>query len=217
MMDNTTAGKAVVVIGAGGHGRMILDCLDGRNVVGILDAGVAPGTMIGKVAVIGNDRRLDDAGFINAHAFIVGLGDNALRQRIAQRISKAGGAFAQAVHRSAIIGSRVAIGAGTVIGAGAIVNCDSMIGNHAIVNTGAQIDHDCRIEDGCHICPGSIVAGTVRIGSWSMVGAGTTIINNISIGENTVIGAGAVVIRDIPAGAWAYGNPARLRDADATE
>lgn len=215
MMGSAAADRAIVVIGAGGHGRMILDCLDGRDIAGILDAGLAPGTMIGKVAVIGDDRRLDDPGFINTHAFIVGLGDNALRQRIARKISEAGGVFAQAVHRSAIIGSRVVIGAGTVMGAGAIVNCDSIIGSHAIVNTGAQIDHDCHIGDGCHICPGTVIAGTVRIGSWSMLGAGTTVINNISIGENTVIGAGAVVVRDIPAGARAYGNPARPRDAAA--
>jgi maltose O-acetyltransferase len=33
----------------------------------------------------------------------------------------------------------------------------------------------------------------------------------VSIGDDALIGAGSVVTRDIPAGATAFGNPARVR------
>jgi maltose O-acetyltransferase len=37
------------------------------------------------------------------------------------------------------------------------------------------------------------------------------ILPGVSIGDDALIGAGSVVTRDVPAGAVAYGNPARVQ------
>ena len=51
----------------------------------------------------------------------------------------------------------------------------------------------------------------VTIGSNVWIGSGAIILPGVSIGDDAVIGAGSVVTRDVPAGATAFGNPARVR------
>jgi maltose O-acetyltransferase len=51
----------------------------------------------------------------------------------------------------------------------------------------------------------------IRIGSNVWIGAGAIILPGVSIGDDALIGAGSVVTRDIPAGAVAFGNPARVQ------
>ena len=51
----------------------------------------------------------------------------------------------------------------------------------------------------------------VRIGRNVWIGAGAIILPGVSIGDDALIGAGSVVTRDVPAGATAFGNPARVQ------
>jgi maltose O-acetyltransferase len=50
----------------------------------------------------------------------------------------------------------------------------------------------------------------VTIGRNVWIGGGAIILPGVTLGDDCVIGAGSVVTGDIPAGATAYGNPARL-------
>jgi maltose O-acetyltransferase len=51
----------------------------------------------------------------------------------------------------------------------------------------------------------------IRIGCNVWIGGGAIILPGVSIGDDALIGAGSVVTRDIPAGAVAFGNPARVQ------
>jgi len=208
-----TQSRAIVVVGAGGHAKVVLDLCERASVAvqGIVDPQLAAGASYLGVRVLGGDDVLDDTGKLADSAFVIAIGDGARRRELARKIAAQGRNFATLVHPSAIIGARTAIGAGAVVFAGAVINCDSKIGAHAIVNTGARIDHDCTIGDGVHICPGSVLAGTVTVGEWTMVGAGTVIANNRVVGAHCTIGAGSVVVEDVPDRSLAYGNPCRVR------
>lgn len=50
----------------------------------------------------------------------------------------------------------------------------------------------------------------IHIGRNVWVGGGAIILPGVTIGDDALIGAGSVVTRDVPAGATAYGNPARV-------
>src|ERR1700740_3471440 len=55
----------------------------------------------------------------------------------------------------------------------------------------------------------------IRIGRNVWIGGGAIILPGVSIGDDALIGAGSVVTRDIPAGAVAFGNPARVQTGSA--
>ncbi|MEM9116400.1 MAG: acetyltransferase [Cyanobacteria bacterium P01_F01_bin.56] len=142
--------------------------------------------------------------------WVVAIGDNAVRQRLAKKLATRGCRFTMAVHPSAQIGLGVKIAPGTVIMANAVINADTQIGHHVIINTGAIIDHDCCVGDYCHVAPGCSVCGNVTLGSCVMLGVGSCICPGITIGDETCCGAGSVIVKSLPARCVAYGCPAKI-------
>lgn len=96
-----------------------------------------------------------------------------------------------------------------VLGRKTDIGCFTAIFAHHGVEIGdeVQIGSHCSIyslntEDG--------VAGKVTIGARAMIGTHSTIMPGITIGEGAIIGAHSFVKHDVPAGATAYGVPARI-------
>ena len=190
--------KKVVIIGAGGHAKVIADIIEksGDEIVGFLDDNKEIGTtIINDYKVIGDlNNRFVMAVTKENLEFIIAIGDNKKREETSHSPNLK---FYTAIHPSAQIGLDVEIQKGTVVMANACINSSAKIGKHCIINTGAIIEHDNIIEDFVHISPNVALGGTVKIGKSTHVGIGSTIKNNITICENCKIGAGAVVVKDI--------------------
>jgi len=197
--------KRYVVMGAGGHGAVIADILYKRGFAlkGFLDDGVDVGTEVLGAKVLGN---IKDCIYHSDCVFIIGIGDNAIRKRIAETYPLE---YGSAIHPSAIIGDEVKIGRGSVLMAGAIINPRSSVGLHGIINTGASIDHDNKIGDFVHISPRAVLGGDVYVGYGTHVGIGACVRNGISICDDVIVGAGAVVVKDIVESGTYIGVPAR--------
>lgn len=143
---------------------------------------------------------------------IISIGNNAIRAKIAARLSHV--EFGVAVHPSAVVALSVRVGEGTVIMAGAVVEPETVLGNHCILNTNASVNHECVIGDCVHISPGATLCGDVHVGAGSWICAGAVIVQGIRIGRGCTVGAGAVVLNDLPDGATAVGVPARIIKTD---
>jgi sugar O-acyltransferase (sialic acid O-acetyltransferase NeuD family) len=201
--------KGNLIIGAGGHGKVIADIMQrqGMNILGFLDDNVA---IIGQQIL--NLPVLDTIAMWRNFApdgLVMGIGDNSMRYTLVRQIEQDIAAhWIIPIHPTATIAASVQIGDGTVIMAGVIINPDTILGKHTIINTAATVDHDCVVGDFVHIAPGTHLAGDVHVGNGSLLGIGCSVIPGCKIGENVIVGAGAVVIGDIPSGVVAKGIPA---------
>lgn len=204
-------GRSIVVVGAGGHAKVLIDCLvnSGWNVVGCTDIDPSPRTCAG-IPVLGSDdilSRLRSEGL--DHAFCA-LGSNRVRDRMGDRLHSLGFNLPAVQGPGAYVAPSVKVGRGAAILPGATVNIDCVIGDFAIINTNASVDHDGIIGRAAHVGPGAALAGCVEVGARTFLATGSAIIPERRIGADCVVGAGSVVVRDIPDGVTAYGNPARV-------
>lgn len=204
----------VIVLGAGGHAKVLIDSLQASRVAikGIVDP--APdfrGAQLFGVPVLGGDEVIES--FSPSDILLVnGLGSVRLPQRRRQvfdRFKCMGYRFAAVVHPSAIIAVDVALGEGTQIMAGTVIQPGSRIGCNAIINTRASVDHDCIIGDHVHIAPGVTLSGGVSVGAGSHIGTGATLIQGVSVGCDCLVAAGAVVINNVADSSMVRGVPAR--------
>ena len=199
--------KNVVIIGAGGHAKVIADIvlLSGDNLIGFLDdSREKQGLIIFKdYKVIG---KISDADKYQDSYFIIAIGDNARRAEISEDLKVK---YYTAIHPKAIIADTVKIGEGTAVMAGAVINPSTKIGNHCIINTSCSIDHDNTIRDFVHISPGAHLAGTVYIEEYTWICAGATVSNNINISSDIIVGAGATVLKNLSVAGTYVGTPAR--------
>jgi sugar O-acyltransferase (sialic acid O-acetyltransferase NeuD family) len=201
-------GNKVMIIGAGGHARVVADIVhcSGNEVIGFLDDQSAdhfPGmSILGNISEV---MKFQKPGI----SFVIGIGMNDLRKRIASLLSDAHLKFYTAIHPSAVISKDAIIGIGTVIMANAVVNTGTLVGRHCIINTSATVDHDNTLGDYVHLSPGTHTSGTVSIGDSTWIGVGAVVNNNISICEDCIVGAGSVVVRNILEPGIYIGTPAR--------
>lgn len=191
----------MILYGASGHGKVIKEIIEacGGQVEAFVDDNPAINELAGLPvlhSVCGADK------------FIVSIGENRIRKKIAERVNCK---FGMAIHPSAIVSPSAKIGEGSVVMAGAVINAGAVIGKHCIVNTGATIDHDVVLGDYVHVAPGANVSGATHIGEGTWVGVGSCIIQCLNIGSWCMIGAGSVVVADVPDSVVAYGNPCRVK------
>lgn len=199
--------KKIVIVGAGGHGKVIADIAkkNGYTTICFLDDDLSH-KECGGYPIVGTTS---DAEKYLGFDCIVAIGNAKIRQKIQQYLEALHLKLTVLVHPAAIVAEDVRIGTGTVVMAGCVINPGATIGQGCIINTSSSVDHDCQIADYVHVSVGAHVAGTVQVGRSTWIGAGATVSNNLYICENCIIGAGAVVVKDILEGGTYTGVPAK--------
>jgi UDP-perosamine 4-acetyltransferase len=206
--------KPVVILGGGGHARVVIDALRcaGHVIAGVIDpkAEVAKSLPAG-ITWLGADLSKARAAEVQLAIGVGSLEANAggPRIRLFGEAKAAGFEIVSFRHPSAIVAGDVELGEGSQVMAGAILQPRVRIGINSIVNTGASIDHDCWIADHVHIAPRVVLSGTVEVGTGCHLGTGAIVIQNVRIGDWSMVAAGAIVTRDVPPGARVAPGPQR--------
>ncbi len=197
--------KPIIIIGAGGHAKVIADIVikSGETLLGFLDD-AAVGTVYGEYTVLGTVA--DCVKYADEARFIIGIGNNAIRRKIAEQYALD---WATAVHPSAQIALGVTLGEGTAVMANAVINSDAAIGRHCIVNTAAVVEHDNVLGDYVHVSPHATLCGVVTVGDNTQIGAGATVIHVTNVCADCVVGAGSAVVADIDTAGTYVGVPAK--------
>lgn len=217
--------QSIVILGAGGFGREVLDILLAQNkisgkwrILGFIDEDPElKGRVLNGYPVLGS---FDWFSKENTEGLVAvcAIGDNISKRKVVEKAKNAGLRFTNAIHPTAIMTDFVTLGEDVIICAGCIFTNQITIGDHVIINLDITIGHDTVIEDFCTLSPGVHISGTNKIGEGANIGTGAVTIQGISIGKWSIIGAGAVVVRDIPDKVVAIGVPAKpIRKIEDTQ
>lgn len=191
--------KIIYIYGASGHGLVVADI---ARACGYDDI----------IFVDDGDNKyssFEDIKRTSGIPIAFGVGSNAIRAKLFEKVQNSGFEIVSLVHPTAIISSSATIGKGTVVMPNVVVNAKATIGDGVILNTSCVVEHECVIENYVHISPNVALAGDVKVGEFTHIGIGSNVIQGIIIGNNTVVGAGSTVVKNIDKFKKAYGNPSR--------
>lgn len=206
MIAGTHAGVPLVLLGAGGHAKVLLSLIRAAEmeVVGVCDPTLAVrGTKEWRgIKVLGDDEALNainpnSVGLVNGIGHLVA---SIARRTVFERFKEKGFSFPVLVHPAAWVDQSSLLNEGVQVMAGAVIQADVTVGVNSIINTGASVDHDCYLGSHIHVAPGATICGHVCLSDLVFVAAGATIIQAINVGESAIIGAGATVVRNLGPG-----------------
>ena len=219
-LGNASKGNSVasmVIVGAGGFGREVLEMCKDRNkisktwdILGFIDENrELHGKMINGYPVLGGLDWLREHNNNNLGC-VCAIGTCETRKQVVERLQEIGVNFYNAIHPSVIMSEFVQLGRDVIICAGSILTVNIKIGDHVHIDTNCTIAHDAVIGDYCRLNPGVTINGNDHLGEGVYVGTGATFIQEVSVGSWSTIGAGTVVIEDIPEKVVAVGVPAKV-------
>lgn len=214
MMKNKYIDRPFIILGAGGHGRVVLDLLNdlGCKILYFVDSNINYwGKKVEGVHVIGPDEEVFNIDVEKVYLVngVGGIKNNDKREILYNKFKSRGYSFLKLVHRTSYVSNSVTIGNGSVVMAKAVIQTGCEVGENVIINNGALIDHDCIINDHSHISPGVVLSGSVVVGCKVHIGTGAVIIQNIKIEDESIIAAGAVVTKNVNARTLVAGVPAK--------
>lgn len=208
--------KKIIVIGTGGHAKVVIDILESMKniqIIGVTSKDLQADDHFFGYKVLGDDSVL--INLYKAEIFdelamgIGGFRDNLLRKTIFDKLKMMGFNFLNVIHPTAYISKKTSLGEGCVIFPGVLLNTDVKIGNNSIIATGASIDHETIIGNNVLVSAGATIGANVIIKDNALIALGANVISGLLIGNNSLVGAGAVVIKDVENFATYVGNPAK--------
>jgi sugar O-acyltransferase (sialic acid O-acetyltransferase NeuD family) len=213
--------RPVIVLGGGGHARVLLDLLLElkATIIGVTTADGKGDPPLPGINILGKDDAVArhspaEVQLVNA----IGIATASdFRKRLQEQFATQGYRFPVLIHPGASISRFATLAEGCQIMAGCVIQAGAQIGRGTIVNTMASVDHDCRIGEFVHIAPGAHLSGCVTVGDCSLIGTGSSVIQDVRIGAMCTIGAGSAVVRDISHGQRVGGSPARVLPRGAQE
>ena len=172
--------KELLVIGGGGHGRIIAEAVAQTGLYRVIGFGDDDprkrGVRIDELIVLG------PWSHINADAYIVAIGNNEMRRVVFERLVSAQKSVATIIHPRACVSQLATVGLGTVVLAGAVIQAGARLSENVIVNVGVVVDHDAQVGSHAHLAVSSTVVSFGRIASGEVLAPGTVRLREGSAG-----------------------------------
>jgi sugar O-acyltransferase (sialic acid O-acetyltransferase NeuD family) len=203
------------VFGASGFSREVVDILNSfTDELVYIDLDPEATQYFGKPVVNETEiSQLKKQGFV----FVIGAGDNRTRQKIYNKYPDM--PFPNIVHPTASMGhrqlERLKKKKGNIIAAGVRFTNNIEWGDFGIYNLNCTVGHDCIMQDFVNVAPGANISGNVLIEQGAYIGTnaavlqGRSVENKIRIGKFSVVGAGSVITKSVPEKTVVVGVPGR--------
>jgi sugar O-acyltransferase (sialic acid O-acetyltransferase NeuD family) len=153
---------------------------------------------------------LRDIDHYRSSSIFIGIGDNAVRRGLFERLRDLKVTPAICVAKNSFVARDAQLGPGTVVCPGSVIGARAQVGANTIVNSLSSVDHDCVLGDHSQVAGGVTFGGWVTTGPECFFGIKSAVVPRVSIGANAIVMAGALVTKDVPAGVMVGGSPARI-------
>lgn len=214
MSDSNSESTAIVLIGAGGLGRELLNYVleairpsPHLRVKGFLDDNAG--------ALNGYDCPFPILGSILDYAIesqdrlVMAIGDPVKRAELIRKMEARGGRFMTVTHPTAYVAANATVGNGCIVGPFCAVGSNAKVGAHVMLTWYSSLAHDAVCHPFAVLSPYSTANGAAVIEEGVFLGTHAVIHPMIRVGAWSKVASGSVVYRDVPPGSLALGNPAK--------
>ena len=204
----------ILIIGAGGYGRELLQWIKDINgvkptweIAGFLDDNLnALDEIECDFPILG---RVSDWHPSDNEVFALAIGTPRTKEKIVASMKARGAVFATVIHPTAILTPFSKYGEGLVMFPQSKLSANSNVGDFVTILS-SGIGHDVKIGDYTTVSGACSILRNAKIGKRVFLASNVAISNDIVIGDDAYIGIGSVVMKDVEVGRKTFCNPARV-------
>ena len=178
--------KKLLLVGAGGFGRMVAERAMIQYDCAFVDDGQDVDTEICGIPVVGGLSDLPELRK-NYDLLVVGIGNNQLRAQVYEKAKALGFAFPNIVAPSAYISPYAKLGCGCVVLQNACVQNGASVGDGVLLNAGTEVHCDAAVGDYALIYTNSVIRTGATVGNFTRIGSNCTICNNATVPDGADI------------------------------
>ena len=178
--------KKLLLVGAGGFGRMVLELAMCQYDCAFIDDGQPVGVEICGIPVVGGLADLPELRK-EYGLLVVGIGNNQFRAQVYEKAKALGYGFPNIIAPSAYISPYAKLGRGCVVLQNAYVQNGASVGNGVLLNAGTEIHCDAVVGDYALIYTNSVIRTGATVGNIARIGSNCTVCNHATVTDGTDI------------------------------
>jgi sugar O-acyltransferase (sialic acid O-acetyltransferase NeuD family) len=216
MSDTRAESIAIVLVGAGGLGREVLNYVleairptPHMRVKGFLDDNLsALSPYRCEFPILGSilDYRIEPQD-----RFVMTIGECVTRAELIRKLEARGARFITIIHPTAYVAANATVGDGCIVGPFCAIGSDVRVGDHVLLTSYSSLAHDSVSHSFVVLSPYSAANGGAILEEGVFLGTHAVVNPLIRIGAWSKVASGSIVYRDVPPNCLALDNPAIVR------
>lgn len=178
--------EKLLLVGAGGFGRMVAEMAMLQYDCAFADDGQAVGAEICGIPVVGGLADLPELRK-DYDLLVVGIGDNQFRAQVYEKAKALGYVFSNIIAPSAYISPFSKVGCGCVLLQNACIQNGASVGSGVLLNAGTEIHCDATVGDYALIYTNSVIRTGATVGNFARIGSNVTVCNHAAVPDGADI------------------------------
>lgn len=184
--------EKLLIVGAGGLGRMVLEIASEKYDCYFVDDGFEYGHKICGTEVVGKGKDLKNLR-VRFENLVVAIGNNKIRESIALTAKELNYKIPSIISSHAYVSRFCSIGEGSIVFPYACIQNGAKVGNFVVISSLVEIHHDCEMDDFVLVYPNSTMRAFSKVGRYVKIGSNVSIGNNLVIPIETVVTDGTIL------------------------